>query len=69
MKLITLSIPQFVTATESFWRICGFDVHGRDPSIQQLAVHEENLQMVTFNEENPREAVFQSKEYHSSWLV
>ena len=32
---------QFVTATESFWRICGFDVHGRDPSIQQLAVHEE----------------------------
>ena len=25
---------RFVTGTESFWRICGFDVHGRDSSIQ-----------------------------------
>ena len=52
---------QFVTATDSFWRICGFDVHGRDPSIQRLTVHEENLQIVTFNEENPREAVSNPK--------
>ena len=25
---------RFITASEAFWRICGFDVHGRDPSIQ-----------------------------------
>ena len=25
---------RFITATEAYWRICGFDVHGRDPSIQ-----------------------------------
>ena len=25
---------RFITASESVWRICGFDVHGRDPSIQ-----------------------------------
>ena len=25
---------QFVTACEAFWRICGFDVHGRDPSVE-----------------------------------
>ena len=53
---------RFVTASESFWRICGFDVHDRDPSKQRLAVHEENLQMVTFNEENPREAISNPKD-------
>ena len=52
---------RFVTASEAFWRICGFDVQGRDPSIQRLAVHEENLQMVTFDEENPQEAICDPK--------
>ena len=51
-----------VTASEAFWRICGFDVHGRDPSIQRLAVHEPNLQMITFSEDNPQEAVSNPKD-------
>ena len=25
---------RFVTTSESYWRICGFDMHGRNPSIQ-----------------------------------
>ena len=53
---------RFITTSESFWRICGFDVHGRDPSIQRLAVHEQNLQMVTFNEENTEEAISNPKD-------
>ena len=48
---------RFMTSSEGFWKICSFDTHGRDPSIQRLAVHEENTQMVMFNEENPEEAV------------
>ena len=48
---------RFVTASEACWRIMSFDVHGRDPSIQRLAVHEENLQMVTFDEDKPHEAI------------
>ena len=52
---------RFVTTLEAFWRICGFDVHGRDPSIQRLAVHEQNLQMITFNKENPEEVVSNPK--------
>ena len=52
---------RFITA-ESYWRIGGFDLHGRDPSIQRLAVHEENLQMVTFNEESPEEAIANPKD-------
>ena len=34
--------PRFYIASESFWQICAFDVHGREPSIQRLTVHEEN---------------------------
>ena len=30
------------------WRMFSFNVYGRDPSIQCLAVHEENLQSITF---------------------
>ena len=35
---------RFITASESYWRISGYDVHGCEPSIQRLAVHEENMQ-------------------------
>ena len=41
---------RFVTASKSYWRI--FDVHGREQSIQRLAIHEQNLQTVVFNENN-----------------
>ena len=37
---------QFITASESYWHISGNDVHGREPSIQRLAVHEENMQTI-----------------------
>ena len=43
--------------SESSWRIMDFDVHGRQPSIQRLAVHEQNSQMITFNENRPEEAI------------
>ena len=52
---------RFLTATEGYWRIFSFDTHGRDPSIQRLAVHEENSQIVTFVEENPEEAIANAK--------
>ena len=35
---------RFITASEAMWRMFSFDVYDRDPSIQCLAVHEENLQ-------------------------
>ena len=52
---------RFITSSEGCWRIFLFDTHGRDPSIQRLAVHEENLQMVTFTEGNPEEAISNPK--------
>ena len=48
---------KFVTASEGCWRIFEFDVHGREPNIQCLAVHEENLQMVTFTADSPNEPI------------
>ena len=53
---------RFITASEGCWRILGFDVHGQDPSIQRLAVHEENMQLVTFNEGNPQEVLSNVKD-------
>ena len=50
-----------MTSSEGCWRIFPYDTHGRDPCIQRLAVHEENLHMVTFNEDNPQEAVANPK--------
>ena len=42
---------RFITASEAMWRMLSFDVHGRDLSIQCPAVHDENLQVVTFCED------------------
>ena len=37
-------------------------VQGRDPSIQWLAVHENNTQTVTFQEQNPEDAIANPKD-------
>ena len=52
---------QFITASESYCRISGNDVHGGEPSIQRLAVHEESMQTVYFQENNVAEAITNPK--------
>ena len=52
---------RFITASESYWHISGYDVHGREPSIQRLAVHEENMQTVYFQENDVAEAITNPK--------
>ena len=47
----------FITASECMWRFFAFDVHGRDSSIQRLAVHEHNQQSVIFKENNVEQAL------------
>ena len=48
---------RFITVSECMWRFFSFDVHGRDPSIHRLAVHEHNQQTVTFNENDVAQAL------------
>ena len=52
---------RFITASESYWHISGNDVHGREPSIQRLAVHEENMQTVYFQENDVAGAITNPK--------
>ena len=61
-EIIRYVNSRFVTASEGCWRVFCFDVHGREPSVQCLAVHEQNLQMVTFSESQPEEAVSNVKD-------
>ena len=42
---------RFITASECIWRFFSFDVLGRDPSVQHLAVHENNQHSVIFHED------------------
>ena len=51
----------FITASECMWRFFGFDIHGQSPSVQCLAVHEEDKHTVVFNEQKPQQALEKEK--------
>lgn len=40
---------RYVCASEAAWRILGFDIHYRYPSVERLPVHVEGAKNVTFN--------------------
>ena len=44
---------RFITASECIWGFFAFDVQGRNPHVQRLAVHEEGRQTVIFQEGKP----------------
>ena len=46
---------RYLSTNEAFWRIFGFQVHGRNPAIQHLQVHLENGQRVYFRPERAHE--------------
>jgi hypothetical protein len=39
---------RFICPHEAAWRIFYFDIHNRNPAVQVLAVHLENMQTITF---------------------
>lgn len=50
---------RYVSASESCWRIFGFNLHAHYPSVLHLPVHLPNQQMVYFDEDADREEVAQ----------
>ena len=46
---------RYICSSEAVWRILGFPIHERYPSIQRLAVHLENGERVFYQPENARE--------------
>nr|GFC35252.1 DNA helicase [Tanacetum cinerariifolium] len=47
----------FICAHEAYWRILKFDIHRREPGVQILAVHLEDMQRITFIDEDRLESV------------
>lgn len=48
-------IGRYISSNEAVWRILGFRIHERYPSVVHLAVHLENGQRVYFTEANVKE--------------
>ena len=42
---------RYIGPHEACWRILGFDIHSREPAVQILTVHAENMQQVAFRAE------------------
>ncbi|WOH12592.1 hypothetical protein DCAR_0832098 [Daucus carota subsp. sativus] len=40
---------RYVCASEAIWRIYGFNIHLRTPSVERLPIHLEDMQIITFN--------------------
>lgn len=45
---------RYISSNETVWRILGFNIHERHPTVQHLSVHLENGQRVYFTEANAR---------------
>lgn len=46
---------RYISTSEAVWRILGFSIHDRHPTVMHLDVHLENGQRLYFNPENVRE--------------
>ncbi|KAK9072558.1 hypothetical protein SSX86_008992 [Deinandra increscens subsp. villosa] len=51
---------RFICPHEACWRILNFDIHQRDPAVQILAVHLENMQNITFTDSESLENIAQN---------
>jgi len=48
---------RFICHYEAAWRIFNFDIHHRNPPVQVLAVHLENMQTVRFKDRQPLQSI------------
>ncbi|GJY13681.1 DNA helicase [Tanacetum coccineum] len=51
---------RYICPHEACWRIFNFDIHKREPAVQIMAVHLENMQQVSFKANEPLEAIVSS---------
>ncbi|GJT41346.1 DNA helicase [Tanacetum coccineum] len=47
-----ISKGHFICAHEAYWRILKFDIHRREPAVQILAVHLEDMERITFRDQD-----------------
>lgn len=52
---------RYISSNEAVWRILGFSIHERYPTVQHLSVHLENGQRVYFTEQNAQQRAEQPR--------
>nr|GEU70813.1 DNA helicase [Tanacetum cinerariifolium] len=60
---------RFICAREAYWRILKFDIHRREPAVQILAVHLEDMQRVTFRDQDKLKSVIDLPRKKSTTLT
>ena len=50
-------LGRYISSNEAVWRILGFPIHERHPTVFHLTIHLENGQRIYFTEDNPQEQV------------
>lgn len=64
---------RYLSTCESFWRLYGFEIHGRSPSVERLIVHLPNMQFVTYHDGADLEEVIEdpdsSRTMLTEWLL
>ncbi|XP_076935450.1 uncharacterized protein LOC143602118 [Bidens hawaiensis] len=60
---------RFICPHEAAWRIFNFDIHDRNPYVQVLAVHLENMQNVTFRDTDQLQNVVDNPFYRKTTLT
>ncbi|XP_047953329.1 uncharacterized protein LOC125199313, partial [Salvia hispanica] len=57
---------RYISSCEAIWRIFGFDIQFKDPSVERLGFHFENEQSVVFSEFEPLDIMLDRKTAHQS---
>ncbi|XP_076905921.1 uncharacterized protein LOC143561836 [Bidens hawaiensis] len=60
---------RYICPHESAWRILNFPIHNRNPSVQLLAVHLEDMQNVTFREHTHLQTVVRNPSFGKTTLT
>lgn len=60
---------RYLSTCESFWRLYGFEIHGRSPSVERLIVHLPNMQFVTYHDGADLEEVIEDPDSSRTMLT
>lgn len=56
-EITQFQLGRYISSNEAYWRIFGFKIHNRHPTVVHLDVHLENGQRICFTEENAKEKI------------
>ncbi|CAF4346029.1 unnamed protein product, partial [Rotaria magnacalcarata] len=56
-EISNYQLGRYISSNEAVWRVLGFAIHERYPTVVHLAVHLENGQRIYFTEDNVHEKV------------